>query len=300
MIRISILTLALLASLFVPLAALAQTSPAVQQAVDFCEARHPQERIKQEFCIRDQKLLILGRLLESGQKDLAGEVARLREELATAKTRPTATAPQASPPPKADTVAARAAIKARAAELKAKQAPSAPAPPSAAFPAPPPPPPPRVVGGVPYRVVPTPGKFAATTYDVSGARLRLWALQEGVDEHVYGANEVRIVVKRDGVPITVEHTGGVINAIRADLNGDGKIDRAPYSAVDPFMIETIYIPQVGPKTNIELVYLVPTGESVEVPGLPPTQLWGDPKSVKYEVPPRPGRFETKANFGWSL
>lgn len=273
MIRI---VLAIVAIVIVPIFAYAQT-PA-EKAVAFCEARYSGDsqtaRLQQVLCIQDQNIRIVEARMRNGEQGLSAEVERIRRGLEVAK----AQAPASSAPP--STGSGGNVVQ----------------PPSTSPPVPPPP----FVGSVPYRVVQTPGYFAATTFDVDGPRLWLQSLHRGADKHAWGADTVRIVVKRNGVPIPIGHADGTFETIYADLDRNGKPDRSAYAAVDPFAIESIYISQVGPRDRIEVVYLVPTGKMIEIPGLPPTPLWGDSQRVQLDRVQRLGRWAIHATSGWQL
>lgn len=292
MIRISLLLLALVSSMFIPIVALAQT-PA-EQAVAFCEARYS-DKLRQVLCIQDQNAKIL-----------AAEQARVREELAALKADKApapvsaASSPQQQAAPDAARVAsARAANEKRAAEIVAEKA--KPAPPRSAPARPAPPSAPAFVGGVPYRIVPTPGQFAATTFDVDGPRMRVQRLSAGVEAHVPGADQVRVVVRRNGVTVPIGHADGVFDTVYADLDRNGRPDRMVYAAVDPLAIDELFISQVGPRDRIEVIYLVPIGKIVEVPGLPPQILWGIAIRVEHDRVKYPGgRYYTDATSGWEL
>jgi hypothetical protein len=306
--------------IFVQSLALAQ-SPEAKQAIEFCETKYQGEtstaRLQQVLCIQEQNLRILEQRMHQGESGLKAEVERLRKELEAAKAiSPAASAAQPTQSvaePAAGKVAdARAEIERRMAELAAGKAkPAQPAVPPVALPPParpapmssplaPAPPAPIFAGGVPYRIVPTPGQFAASTFDIDESRVWLQSLARGADKHAYGATSVRVVIKRDGVPLLIMQADGMIEPTYADLNNDGREDRKVYSAVDPFMVDNIYIPLVGPKTKIEVVYLVPTGKNVEIQGFPRQILWGDPQRVQLDRVQRMGRWIRYANGGWPL
>lgn len=291
--------LAIAAIIFVPQFAFAQRSQqktSAQQAVDFCEARYPgatsTARLQQVLCIQDQNIKILEARIKSGEKGLASDVEKLRKELETAKAQTSAPTPTST----GGVAAARAAIEKRANELKAKQ----PAVPQATTRPPLPPPPALAGGGVPFRVVPTPGQYAAATFVIDGPSLNVRHLGWALEQFVRGADQVRIVVRKNGVPIPIAQVNGNLGFVYADLNRDGRPDRMAYSAIDPSTTDEFWVASVGPRDRVEVIYLVPTGRIIEIPGLPPQILWGDPVRRELDRVPRLGRWEMDAHCAWPI
>lgn len=259
-----------------------EQSDAARNAVEFCETRYagesPAKRLQQILCIQDQTILILQDKIKKGEEGREGELAKLREGLK-------------------ETQAKLAKV-----ELDAK----APPPPSI---------PPREVGrdesergpairyaGVPHTVVQAPGQYAAATFDPGGPRLNLRSLGWGADKHARGAEQVRVVVKKNGAPLPVAHADLVRpwEPFYADLDGDGKPEMQPYRGLDPRQQNEVHIAMVGPRDRIELVYLVDTGKRVLIPGLPPQILWGEGRRVEYDRTENRGRWTQAAHGGWTL
>lgn len=269
MIRVTLLCLAMLGSSFVSMVALAKT-PA-EQAEEDCDAQYTKEKFA------DYQLRQLLCMQIYNDKILAAEQERIRQEIKAirvAQPQPTTPAP------------------ASAAQVVPPRSPPA---------RPVPPPPPSVFGDIPIRVIPTPGQLAATAYPIDGDRLWIMSLEAGVKKYVRGVDRVRILVTRDGIPLPIElvHPDG-FELVRADLDGDGQIDRKPYSVIDPALFDDLYIPGVEPSSRIVLVYLTPTGKTVLEHGRPPTTLWGRPVRVRYDPPEYVGRFKVGAIDGWRL
>lgn len=285
----------------VPIVASAQ-SPEAKQAVAFCEAKYAgatsTARLQQVLCIQEQNLRILEARLQKGEGALKAEVDRLRKELEAAKAAPQ-TRPGSEPsiaPTPGKVAEARAAIEKRVAELKAGKAkPAQPSPPPVATP-----PPAPHLSGAPYRIVPTPGQFAAATFPIDGPNLNVQHLSWALEKFVRGADQVRIVVRKNGALIPIAQADGNLGVVYADLNRDGMPDRSAYSSVDPSAINEFWVPNVGPRDKIEVIYLVPTGKMIAIPGLPPQILWGDPVRVQLDPVPRTGRWLMDAHNAWPI
>lgn len=304
--------------------AFAQTSPmSPQQIIEHCtkrfSAQTPSAQLQRILCAQEENMKALERRMQTGEAGLTRQVEELkrqleasRVELERARTQPNAPAlaPSTS---RTQGLSPRELIERRLAEIHSRPLvttrppvttrqpdPSEPAPtrpqPAGSQVRPVAPPP----SGPQYRLVPTPGQYAATTFDVDGPRLRIHDLAAGVETHVWGADQVRIVVKRNGVPIPIGHADGTFDPFYVDLNRDGKPDRFAFAGVDPFMIDEIFVSQVGPSDRIEVIYLVPTGRNIELPGYPPMPLWGDPVRIQLDRVQRLGRWAFNTTGGWKL
>lgn len=290
----------------IPTAALAQ-SPEAQRAVEFCEAKYPgsssSARLQQIICIQDENIKILQDRLLKGEGSVGAELARLRKELEATKAELARVRDAPSPAPGGDrpdpsVTAARAANDRRLAEIRARggsqpaRAPERPAartvPPAPAAPVAVPPPVAYV--GTPHTVVSVPGQYAASTFEPSTDHLEITGLSLGVHEHVWGARQVRIIVKLGSSFLPIGHDqprllcGNVTpwNEIYGDLDRDGKAERLPFKAVDPSEVDSLYISNVRGLKDLEIVYLVPTGKAVLVPGCEPQTLWGNPVRVRMD------------------
>ncbi|MBI5369878.1 hypothetical protein HZA85_01655 [Candidatus Uhrbacteria bacterium] len=295
--------------LFVPATLHAEESKEAKQAVAFCEARYAgtdsSARLKQLLCIQDQNVKILEARLKAGESGLKAEVDRLRQELEATKAKLASqqAVPDAKQPELPAAGTARQQIKARLRTLrdrKAKDGKAQPAEPQA-YHRPPAglPPSTMMVGGAPYRVIPTPGAYAATTFEVVGPYLQVFGLASGVSWHTHRNPQFsRVLVKRNGVAIPIGNADGSIETVYADLDGDGRPDRTPYSAVAPAAYDELYISAVGPRDRIEIIYLAPTGSLVEIPGLPPQTLWGNAVRVELDRVESLDRRITHATNGW--
>lgn len=309
MIRIVALAITVVLVSFTDIA-FAQTSPMnPQQIVEHCakrfSAQTPSAQLQRILCAQEENMKALERRMQTGEAGLTRQVEDLRRqletskaELARARTAPPAPTPSTS---RKQGLSPRELIERRLAEIHSRPpatttrpAPSEPPAQPQARPATPPP------SGPQYRLVPTPGQYAATTFDVDGPRLRIHDLAAGVETHVWGADQVRIVVKRNGVPIPIGHADGSFDPFYVDLNRDGKPDRFAFAGADPLMIDEIFVSQVGPSDRIEVIYLVPTGRNIELPGYPPMPLWGDPVRIQLDRVQRLGRWAFNSTSGWKL
>ena len=179
--------------------------------------------------------------------------------------------------------------------MKAQETTPAPGPSSNPVPSPQPTPQgpslPAFVGGVPFGVMDVPGQFAATTWNIPGIDL-LWIrdLHGAIDRFLDGAQQVRIVVRKNGVVVPIAHQGEIrFDEFYADLNNDGKVDSRPYKGVDPSVIDDIYISDVRPSDRVEVIYLTRTRYLVTISGLPPQILWGSPTRAKMDATRYAGR-----------
>jgi len=137
------------------------------------------------------------------------------------------------------------------------------------------------------RIVSSPGQYAATTYEVDGPLLWVSGLPGGVDQHlrlsVNNGVDIRIVVRKNGVPVPVAHAGSILfEEFYADINNDGRPDPLPYRGVDPQAVSDLFISHVSPRDRIEILYLLPTGKLLLVPNFPPQILWGLEARVKLD------------------
>ncbi|MBI4713658.1 hypothetical protein HY771_00515 [Candidatus Uhrbacteria bacterium] len=186
-------------------------------------------------------------------KEMHGLLEQLHKQIKTAQAKPAEPPPQTPPPP-------------------AQQ----PAPSGTSLPA--------FVGDMQFGMVDAPGQFAATTWNVPGIDL-LWIknLHGGIDRFLDGAQQVRIVVRKNGVVVPVAHQGEFsFLEFYADLNNDGKPDARPYKGVDPSAVDDIFVSDVRPSDQVELIYLVRTRKLVTISNLPPQILWGSPTRAKMD------------------
>lgn len=255
-----------------------------EQSKQFCETRFSgtgsTDVLKRILCIQHEHTRILEARQKRGEAGLEQKLAELRKQLEATKA-DLAKQAQASPNPN-------------------------PPPGPASDPAPTPQPPqgpslPAFVNGVPFGVIETPGQFAATTWDVQGAQtLGIENLSSGARHWVRGADQVRVVLKKNGVVIPVANQDKTFNEFYADLNRDGKPDSRPYAGVDPFAIDQVFVSQVGKRDKVEVIYLVPTGRLVTISGLPAQILWGEPLRVEMGRVERLGQWKMHATTAWRI
>ncbi|MBI2475587.1 hypothetical protein HYV69_04175 [Candidatus Uhrbacteria bacterium] len=272
----------------VPSAASAQvpTREEINGAYEFCDTRFSGTVsamiLARDACKRSVDVKVLQRKQEAGEEGAAKNLEAMQAQLKQIQS-----------------------------ELKLAQAkpaePTAPAGPSS-DPAPQPQPPqgpslPAFVGGVPFGVIDTPGQLAATTRDVEGID-RLWvqSLLDGVRYFRRGANQVRVVVRKNGVVVPVAQPDPSVpfDEFYGDINNDGQPDSRPYKGVDTSKVDDVYISNVGPRDVIELVYLVPTGRLVTIAGLSQQILWGRPVRTKLDRLSDSGRWKMSATTAVAL
>ncbi len=132
--------------------------------------------------------------------------------------------------------------------------------------------------GAPYVVMEMPGQYAASTFPIPGmiSRVRLMYLKMAVGmwfSH-YGLTQrlVRVVVYKNGQPLAIVHPGNRYEEFYADMNNDGRPDATPYRGVDPSFVDTIFV-GYREDDQISVDYLIPSGNMIAIPGLPPQMLW---------------------------
>jgi len=277
-------------ALLIPLDAFADSS----QIIARCDAMHPgtdfQASLRREFC-----------LVNGNQQILLKRLRQLEARLEQSDMKSgTAASPGPTGATKVDLDQTLVQVKQLLAKL---QDPAQTAEPSSAkdgaASAKSAPPPPAV------RIVSSPGQYAATTYEVDGPRLWVSDLSEGVERHlrrsVHDGGDIKIVVRKNGVPVPIAHAGSILfEEFYADLNNDGRPDPLPYRGVDPHAVSNLYISHVSPRDTVEILYLLPTGKLLLVPGLPPQILWGLEARVELDRVRIFGRYRIYARTGWKI
>ena len=273
-----------------------------------CEARYPGEtstaRLQQVICVQALDINDLQNKIAAGEqgqekrmKELTEALKATQEELTfmqrngdrSSQASSSVTATGSTDAQQSANAALLAAIQARMAGGKTETKPQASVPIEKYQPARPTPQPgviiPKMlVGGAPFMIEDAPGQNVATTFDISGPRLEMAYLGRGAHKWMRSVEDVRIVVRKNGTYLPIAHDDPTRpwNEIYAAIDNKTSYDRKPYKAVDPRQIDNIYIPLVGPKDKIELIFLSDTGKRVRVPGYPDQILWGDGVRVLYD------------------
>jgi len=259
------------------------TKEEIDSAYEFCDTRFDGSAsamiLARDACKRNVDIKVLKRKQEAGEEGASGKLMALQKQVDVLK------------------------------EVQAGLADQKPVPVPSSDPSPQPQPQPQgpllpaFVGGVQFGVIDTPGQLAATTRDVEGID-RLWvqSLLDGVRYFRRGANQVRVVVRKNGivVPVAQPDPSVPFDEFYGDINNDGQPDQRPYKGLDPSRIDDVYISNVGPRDVIELVYLVPTGRLVTIAGLPPQVLWGRPVRTQLDRLSDTGRWKMSATTAVAL
>ncbi len=127
------------------------------------------------------------------------------------------------------------------------------------------------------QVVPIPANYA-TTADIDGVpRLGLGRLDFAVWQWLHSDADVRLIIRKNGVNLTVVSQGNVpYEQVWAKV---AKGQPARYMVVNPAMFSTVYIPWVKPTDNIEIVVLTQTGDWYDAPGFGRQLLWVEAKKA---------------------
>lgn len=184
------------------------------------------------------------------------------------------------------------------------QAPSAP-PPARPVPSPLPTQPRPILPPMPAGVIPivepVPYQHTGFTWDVSGIpSLGVQHLASAMKHWLPGSYDIRVVFRKNGRLIPIQHNGETFNEFYADLNRDGRPDRQPYQGVDPFAIDEVFIAYVKPTDQVEMILLIPSGNLITIPGLSQQTLWKMESRIKLWRPPRLGRWLTSGYTGTEL
>lgn len=224
-------------------------------------------------CLLSVDLSVLERKQAAGDERVADEITNLRKQMDDLKAMI-----------KRMDAVAKAQVKATAKRAqdesaKSKPALSAPRPPAG---------PPMM--GAPYALIDMPGRYAAATWEMPGmetSRVKIeninFTLRYKFDLH----GPSRIVVMKNGQPLAILHPSAPgapqrFNEFFGDVGGTGKPDPVAYKGADPSFVDDVYV-SYQPGDAIDIVFLVPSGKMVAVPGIPPQAMWT--KLVRYRLRP---------------
>ncbi len=241
--------------------------------------------------------------LQSDLENNRATIRRLDEVIGRLQKsqRPVHVAPVVSaPPPAPATLAPMAPASIAPIQLSFPPLPALPpAPPSAPVSTPPSVPvqmmQPQMVPTGGYRIVAAPGQQVAATFDDAGwiSRIRIYALSFGARNVAKKTDIVRVVVVKNGQPLKILTPVGLSSQIYADLNRNGEPDSEPYYAVDPYMTDALFV-QTLEKDDIRLMWLVRSGNGVQVPGIQMQDIW-IPAGRTNVSPDQVGRTQMVAN-----
>jgi hypothetical protein len=146
------------------------------------------------------------------------------------------------------------------------------------------------------RVVHAPGSHAAAAHGLPGigSTIRIRSMRRGLKEWHPAARQGRVIVVKNGVPLSVVHAGNTFNRFLADTSGNSQPNRV-YMGIDPNAVDEVTVACL-PEDQIQIWFLVPTGRLVQGDGIADQILWGHPVRVSTGRIRGVGKWKT---FAWS-